>query len=152
MDPVVTPILIKTLDWLFGEGSKILQARRERREANHEADKVSPEPSAPAPRAPSTPDIIHSKENALKSPIIPSLWANSAPNIMHLLSLLEIHTRNYYLAKEQYAKWGSALVPPIITHNLTEAEDQIAATARELQIALNAVYGKKINIPELEQV
>src|SRR6266849_4491221 len=38
-----------------------------------------------------------------------------------------------YLAKEEHAKWGSALVPPIIIHNLLEAEDGVAKTTHELQ-------------------
>jgi hypothetical protein len=149
MDPVVAPILLKTIDWLFGEGSKILQERRERRKSSQEQDSSRPQTIPPVSSTPRTNDVINSKESALETPILPSVWVNSEPQIRHLLSLLEIQTRNYRLAKEQYAKWGSALVPPIITHNLNEAEDQIATIMKQLQIALNAVYGKKVNIPEL---
>jgi len=63
---------------------------------------------------------------------------------------MEIYTRNYHLAKEQYAKWGSALVPPVILHNLEEAEDAVAKTTRKLQALLVNVYGKPIFVPELE--
>jgi hypothetical protein len=76
---------------------------------------------------------------------------DSEANIKHLLSLLEIHTKSYHLAKEQYAKWGSTLVPPIIVHNLTETENEIAATTKELQAALSRVYGKKVAASEVEQ-
>ena len=55
------------------------------------------------------------------------------------------------LLREQYAKWGSALVPPIIVNNLEEAENAIADTMSKLQATLNAVYGKTIIIPELEE-
>jgi hypothetical protein len=67
------------------------------------------------------------------------------------LALLEIYTKNYHLAEEQYAKWGSTLVPPIIIHNLTEAENEIAATTKELQATLSRVYGKNVAASEVEQ-
>jgi hypothetical protein len=151
MDPLVTPILLKTIDWLFGEGSKILQERRERRKQNSSSDIGSADTVTTVLSTPRAPDVIQSKEAALQTPVPESVWANSESNIRHLLSLLEIQKRNYYLAKEQYAKWGSSLVPPIITHNLTEAENEIASIMRELQIALKTVYGKEIAVPELEQ-
>ena len=44
------------------------------------------------------------------------------------MSLLEIHSRNYRLAKMQYAKWGSGFVPPIILNNLIEEEEAILET------------------------
>jgi hypothetical protein len=68
------------------------------------------------------------------------------------LSLLETYTRNYYLAKEQYAKHGSALVPPIIVHNLAEAEDGVATTIQELESVLTTMYGKKVVASEIETV
>lgn len=36
IDPTTIPILLKTLDFLFGEGSKILEERRERRKSQQE--------------------------------------------------------------------------------------------------------------------
>jgi hypothetical protein len=63
---------------------------------------------------------------------------------------MEIYTRNYHLAREQYAKWGSALVPQVVVHNLEEAEDAVAETMREIQELLVKVYGKPIIVPELE--
>ena len=151
MDPVTAPILLKTVDWLFGEGSKILQERRERREANREVGKEIPEPMTPPPVPANAGGPILSKEAALSSPIDETVWLDSEATIKHLLALLEIHTRNYYLAKEQYAKWGSALVPPIITHNLTEAENAIATATKELQSVLSKVYGTKVAAIEVER-
>lgn len=148
IDPITAPILLKTLDWLFGEGSKILQERRKAsQETGKEISGTATPPAVPANAG----DAIQSKEVALRTPIVEAVWLDSEENIKHLLSLLEIHTRNYYLAKEQYAKWGSALVPPIVTHNLTEAENEIATTTKELQTVLSTVYGKKIAAPEVEQ-
>ena len=148
IDPITAPILLKTLDWLFGEGSKILQERRERHKASQDAGAEIPPPhtSPPVPT-----DSIVTKEGALGSPVDGSVWLDSEPKVRHLLSLLEINAKNYYLAKEQYAKWGSALVPPIIAHNLAEAENGIATTTKELQMVLSHVYGRRVVAPEVER-
>jgi hypothetical protein len=61
--------------------------------------------------------------------------------------LLETYSRNYQLSKEQYAKWGSALVPPIIVSNLTEAENAVLETLQKLEDTLSKVYEKDI-IPD----
>jgi len=58
---------------------------------------------------------------------------------------LETYSHNYYLAKEQYAKWGSALVPPIIIHNMTDAEKSMLEALQRLEMILSKVYKKDIN-------
>ena len=61
-----------------------------------------------------------------------------------MVRLLETYSRNYHLTKEQYAKWGSALVPPIIVSNLKEAEDSVLETIKKLEATLSKVYKKDI--------
>ncbi len=152
LETVAIPILLKAVDFLFGEGSKILGERRERRKADREAKKEKTEETASlSASAPKPTEMIQSREAALIQPIIETAWSNSEVHIKHLLSLLDIYTKNYHLAREQYAKWGSALVPPIIVSNLTEAENEIANTTKELQMALSKVYGKKVASAEVEQ-
>jgi hypothetical protein len=146
------PILLKATNFLFDEVGKILQERRERRQAEQkpsaqETDTIS---SLSTQEDEQSQDIITSKDAALKQRIDKNAWQSSEAEVEHLLSLLEIHTQNYYLAKEQYAKWGSALVPPIIVNNLTEAEDEVAKTTRKLQDTLSKIYGKQITILEVE--
>ncbi len=151
MDAIAIPILVKAIDWLFGEGSKILQERRERRASNTvtEAGSSEIQPSSPAHSSGNI-NIIHSKEDALSQRVLDTAWKDSQARVEHLLSLLDIYTKNYYLAKEQYAQWGKALVPPIILHNLTEAEDNISSIAKELQRVLNQAYAKRLNIPGMQ--
>lgn len=149
IDPTAVPILVKTLDWLFGEGSKILQERRERRKTQQGATKHIDKAVGPVVAA-NDMEIIQSKEDAMKQQITESTWRESEAKVKHLLSLLDIYTKNYYLMKEEYAKWGSALVPPIIVHNLTEAEDNIAVTAKELETILGKTYKKTIVVPEAD--
>lgn len=148
---VAIPILLKAVDFLFGEGSKILEERRERRQAQLEPQKEKENALSTVQPSESPKEVIQSKETALKQPIPETAWLDSEARIRHLMSLLEVHTKNYYLAKEQYAKWGGTLVPPIILHNLSEAEDQIAATTKELQAALSKVYGKRVTAPDVDK-
>lgn len=151
LDPVAIPILTQVLTFLFGEGSKILQERRERRKAQQEVERPEPQ-SAPAQPAPThAANALQSKEAVLSAPLDTTAWRNSEADIKHLMSLLEIYTRNYYLAREQYAKWGSALVPPIIVNNLIEAEDAVRKTMQDLQAILSKVYAQKVTVSAIEQ-
>ncbi len=151
LETVAIPILLKAVDFLFGEGSKILEERRKSRKAEQEVMEEQPRDSPSFPSTIQPPSTIRSKEDALRQPVVENIWLDSEANIKHLLSLLEIHTRNYRLAKEQFAKWGSALVPPVIVSNLAETENEIAETTKELQAILSKVYGKKVTAPEVEQ-
>ena len=145
IDPIQVPILLKAIDFVFDEGRKILEERRERRKLN--------EASAPSEVEELPKDIIpvpieqikEVKRNLLASKIDDLSWLNHEEEVQHLVRLLEIHSRNYHLAKEQYSKWGSALVPPIIVHNMTEAENSILETIGRLQTVLSKVYKKDIN-------
>jgi hypothetical protein len=147
LETVSIPILLKAVEFLFDEGKKILDERRERRKAQNTAieEKTEPTPiknSSPeeAPKI----EVIKSQDVAMAMPIPESVWAESEAKVKHLMALLDIYTKNYYLAKEAYAKWGSSLVPPIIIHNLSEAEDGVAKTTYELQSVLSKAYGKRI--------
>lgn len=149
IDPITIPIFATAVDWLFGEGSKILQECRERRKAEQAIKEEDSEASPPASML-NDKSMIRSKEDALQQQASRVIWDDSEAKVNHLVSLLKIYTKSYYLAKEAYAKWGSALVPPIIVHNLTEAEDNIAITTKELQTLLGKVYGKTLHIPQGE--
>jgi hypothetical protein len=71
-------------------------------------------------------------------------WKDHELEVQHLVRMLETHSRNYHLASEQFAKWGSALVPPIIVHNMTEAENSMVETLKKLEDVLSKVYEKDI--------
>ena len=158
IDPVQLPILLKAIDFVFEEGRKILEERRERRKAkeaqpqsaNQEPAKeaVLLEKGAEAKEVPAK--EVEAKEitrnELLASKIDELLWKNNEEEIQHLVRLLETYSRNYNLAKEQYAKWGSALVPPIIMHNMTEAENAMVETLQRLEAVLARVYKKDIHL------
>lgn len=152
LQTITIPILLKAVDFLFGEGSEILQERRERRSIGHDVTLDKPQTLLATDEEMAGSLAIETREDALSHPIVEATWSVSEAKIKHLLRLMEIHIRNYYLAKEQYAKWGSALVPPIIASNLTEAENEIAKTAQDLQTELGKVYGMKVAVPEVQQL
>jgi len=143
VDPTAIPFLLKAVDFLFGEGSKILEERRERRKSQlKETDHI--ERSGQTKHSNET---ILTKDLALKQPVDEFILKHYEERVKHLLSLLEIYTHNYQLAKSQEAKWGSALVPQIITHNLVESGDNIERSIRELKDMLAKIYGKNFVLP-----
>jgi hypothetical protein len=144
LDPIHIPILIKAIDFVFDEGRKILEERRERRKLGAPAQSSEiPEAAADA-----TPEQVQErndiKQDLLTSKIDEILWKNHEQEVQHLVRLLETYSRNYHLASEQYAKWGDALVPPIIVHNMTAAENSLAETLKKLEDVLSKVYKKDL--------
>jgi hypothetical protein len=146
IDPAQLPLLLKAIDFVFEEGRKILEERRERRKLND----VSPkrEDSEPAQELvlPEPEDGKEIRQDLLTSKVDELLWQNHQMEIQHLVKLLETYSRNYHLAREQYAKWGDALVPPIIVHNMQDAENSMIETIKQLEIVLSKVYKKDINL------
>ena len=144
LDPIQIPILIKAIDFIFDEGRKILEERRERRKMSAPAQNSE----MPEPAAEVTPEEIQErteiKQDLLTSKIDEILWKSHEQEVQHLVRLLETYSRNYHLASEQYAKWGDALVPPIIVHNMTAAENSMVETLKKLEAVLSKVYKKDI--------
>jgi len=144
IDPTTLPILLKAIDFVFDEGRKILEERREQRKNGDSAP--VPENPAPSQEVPASQvqTTNETKQDLLSSKIDEILWQDHELEVKHLVKLLETYSRNYHLASEQYAKWGSALVPPIIVHNMTEAENSMIETLKQLETVLSKVYKKDI--------
>jgi hypothetical protein len=147
IDPVQLPLLLKAIDFVFEEGHKILEERRERRKNMNDEPPKSEEAEPTKELVPPKPeDEKEIKQDLLTSKIDELLWQNHQLEIQHLVKLLEIYSHNYQLTREQYAKWGNALVPPIIVHNMQEAENSMFETIKQLEIVLSKVYEKDINL------
>lgn len=144
LETIQIPLLLKAIDFVFDEGRKILEERRERRKLNSAPPEIEdPQPAAEV-IVPKPEDVIEIKQDLLGTKIDELLWQNHEAEVQHLVKLLETYSRNYHLANEQYAKWGSALVPPIIVHNMTEAENSMIETIKKLEIVLSKVYKKEL--------
>lgn len=152
IDPTQLPILLKAVDFVFEEGRKILEERRERRKMNDKAaETAAPDTTSKPPEGAvqeEKPQIAESKEELLASKIDEKQWKDNEAEVNHLVRLLETYTNNYHLAKEQYAKWGSALVPPIIVNNMVEAENAVIETTSKLEILLSKIYKKEKPSPK----
>jgi hypothetical protein len=150
IEAIQIPILLKAIDFVFDEGRRILEERRERRKAEPNAPKTEA-PQAEqtgqeiVPLAPEKAEEI--KKDLTTSKIDEILWQSHEMEVKHLVTLLETYSRNYHLAREQYAKWGSALVPPIIVHNMVEAENSVLDTLKRLEAVLSKVYKKTVIPP-----
>ncbi len=144
IDPVQIPILLKAIDFVFDEGRKILEERRERRKMNDTSPKTEGQEPPKEAEPLEIEQVKEVKQDLLASKIDDLSWLNHEEEVQHLVRLLDTYSRNYHLAKEQYAKWGSALVPPIIMHNMTEAEGSMIETIERLQTVLSKVYKKDI--------
>ncbi len=145
IDPAQLPLLLKAIDFVFEEGHKILEERRERRKLNDnlpKGDALEPAKEIMPPEPEKEKEI---KQDLLDSKIDEILWQHYEEDVKHLVRLLESHTKNYYILKEQYAKWGSALVPPVIMLQMEEKENSILETRKQLEIVLSKVYKKNIN-------
>ena len=144
IDPTQGPILLKAIDFVFEEGRKILEERRERRRL--QAHPTSSEAASPAQEiAPlETEKVIEVKQDLLASRVDEILWRNHEQELQHLVRLLDTYSGNYYLAREQYAKWGDALVPPIIVNNLKDAENSMIDTIKRLETVLSKIYKKEM--------
>ena len=138
------PILLKAIDFVFDEGRKILEERRERRKAQEPVPAEEPQQGTEQVATADVQSKQEIKQDLLASKIDEIRWKNHEAEVQHLVRLLETYSRNYQLSKEQYAKWGSALVPPIIVSNLTEAENAMLETIKKLEDTLSKVYEKDI--------
>jgi hypothetical protein len=153
-------ILTRAVDFLFEQGAEILRYRRERKDRER-APVPEPSPSSLPPpptgsdTAPSETDrsdaVVSTRDDLLRHEIDHAVLASNEAEIRHLLALQETHTKNYHLAREQYAKWGDALVPPIVINNLEHEEQALAEVMKELRTKVGEVYGARIDIPGLDQ-
>jgi hypothetical protein len=144
IDPTQLPILLKAIDFVFEEGRKILEERRERRKLQNPPptgeEKTSSQEIVPVDAE----KAVEIRQDLLASKVDEIVWHNNEQELQHLVRLYDTYSRNYYLAREQYAKWGDALVPPIIVNNLRDAENSLAETIKRLEIVLSKIYKKEI--------
>jgi hypothetical protein len=144
IDPTQLPILLKAIDFVFEEGRKILEERRERRKMQNNSPNSEEKPSSTEIVTLEPEKAVEIRQELLTSKVDEILWHNHEQELQHLVRLYDTYSRNYYLAREQYAKWGDALVPAIIVNNLRDAENSMIETIKRLEIVLSKIYKKEI--------
>lgn len=146
MDPIQIPILLKAIDFVFDEGRKILEERRERRKMEASSPQIE-EPREMKESVPIEPERAHEiKQDLIASKIDELLWQYHREEVEHLVRLLEKHTRAYYTFKEQFAEFGSAFVPPYIVSQMKEKENSILETRKQLEGVLSKIYKKDLSL------
>jgi hypothetical protein len=162
VEAAAVAILTRAIDFLFEQGAEILRFRRERKERESTAA-ITPEaepPSIPPPptKASTAPGdakeaegVVATRDELMRREIDRAMLERNEGEIRHLLTLQETHTKNYRLAREQYAQWGDALVPPIIVNNLEHEEQALADVMNKLRTKVGEVYGTRIAIPGLDE-
>ncbi len=143
------PILTEAVRFLFDVGRFALneiKSQRAQRKTHPSSSEVA---NADHKTAASVSDaqalVISSEEEALKTQVEESRVKQKETEIQHFLKLVEIYNTNYHLAQEKYARWGNTLVPPVIIHELEDAEEHLLETIEKLKIATETVLGKRID-------
>ncbi len=89
IDPTQLPLLLKAIDFVFEEGHKILEERRERRKMdNASAKDENPEPAKELV-VPEPEEGEEIKQDMLTAKVDGLLWQNNQLEIQHLVTLLE---------------------------------------------------------------
>jgi hypothetical protein len=136
-------ILTKAVEFLFDQVALILDERRKRRQTEQTQTGETAVAEVAARPGELLSRIAQTKAAALSMPIREAAWAAREAEVKHLVSLIEIQMRSYWLLKEQYARWGSALVPQIISGSLIEAEESVVETAAQLEAILTELIQKE---------
>jgi hypothetical protein len=148
IEVVAVPILVKAVDFLFDECRNILKERRTRTEQQDKNNAKFKDESLVSTGE----KIISSGEEALRMSIEESIWKEMENEVKHLVEILEIQKKNYYLHMKQYEIYGDADVPQRIMHSVEKDEQGIADTGNKLQLALSKIYKAKISALEESDV
>jgi hypothetical protein len=162
VEAAAVAILTRAIDFLFEQGAEILRSRRERKQRESTAatdTEAEPPPIPPPPAEPSAAPgdakdaggVVATRDELMQREIDRAMLERNEGEIRHLLTLQETHTKNYHLAREQYAQWGDALVPPIIVNNLEHEERALTDVMNKLRTKVEEVYGTRIAIPGLDE-
>lgn len=132
IEAATVPALKKAVDFLFGDGRRIIQEAREHEPSEEQRAQVV-------------------RDELLRRRISEEAWSAHGSQVMHLQSLADIHTRNYRLAKKKLAMTGPVHAPPIALHELDAATNGVLQATTQLQATLGEVFGNTVVIPGLEE-
>jgi hypothetical protein len=147
MDTVAVPILMQTVEFLFGEASKILAERREKRKTPK--DVVAEQSASTIP--PGELEQPTNKQDLIAANIIPEILRDKQSEIEHLNNVLRRQTKNYYILEQQIAGFTEMEAP---VHKIAQRDDVVEnmkKTMRQLEAILGSVYGRKVKITDLDE-
>ena len=120
------PLISGALSFLYDVGKELLIEIRSRREVTSTQDNGT-----------SLDKVIYDltlvpKDVALKATVDAAAFENKTEALESLVRLSNIYTKNYTAAKEKAAMWGPGLVPPIINHEIEDAENNLTDISEKL--------------------
>jgi hypothetical protein len=141
IDPTALPILMKAIDFIFGEGSKILQERRERRQReegqNQEAKKNE--------LAPEETGLVASKSDLLAKTVNEKRWKMHESDVESILEQIKHYKGRRNLAMKRYAIQGINVGYETL-QEIEETENEIEKAMKELEVLLSEVFHEKISV------
>lgn len=87
---------------------------------------------------------IGTRDEILALTVVAGRWNHHRERVRHLVQLASTHLRTHRHVTEQYMKWGSALAPPIIVHELEEAGTGLLRSMDELLSIMAHLHGGRI--------
>lgn len=124
------PVVLKAVDFLFGEAKEIMGARRKARQ----------KPDSEAASPPDIPLLEQSKETVLNRKISQELAEQQVAEIEALLSQIEIYQKNRRRLDKRVALEGGIDYAPIgVVNQLYVQEDAILENSKELADLLSSL-------------
>jgi len=142
LDPVAANVLMKAVDFLFGEAKALME---ERRQARKERGKDEATPEKQTGTAYTTKEEVEAWQPK-------SIYLKDFPNEMkHCIAQIEKYRSNKRQIEIRISHLGGAMQAPVSLINDLEAqEESIKEYAQRLKRLFEDVYGHKITIIGLE--
>jgi hypothetical protein len=127
------PIITGTLEFLYDVGRGLLDEIRSRREASSDSTELE----STALTQEELQKMLkllkdNPKDSMLQARVDTTYLSDHRSEIRHLLNLKDTYLENYRLAQSKAAKWGPGLVPPIVIHELRDAEANLLLVVAKL--------------------
>jgi len=135
-------VLTKAIELLYDQVAKILLDCQQRKQPS--ARRSSAHSGMELQR------IIPSQADALQASIRQTSWLEYEAEVKHLVALLDIQSRNYWMAKEQYARWSGTTIPQIVISNLEEEGIAVTQSVTRLDMILTELIKDRLPSPVKE--
>ena len=136
----VTTVIVLTnaIELLYDQAAKILLDRQQHKQ------------SSSAHAGLELLRIIPNQTDALQASVRQTSWVEYEAEVKHLVALLGIQSRNYWMAKEQHERWSGSAIPQIVVSNLEEAGIAVAQSVTRLDMILTALIKDRLPSPVKE--
>jgi hypothetical protein len=132
MDAWQVPIITAALEFLYDVGRRLVDEIATRKNQDNVSHEKTPDPISSELERYNKAELMATKVNVEE-------LEEHKEKLDHLLRLRDIYTKNYYNAKEKTAMWGPGLVPPIVLHELDDAESNLLKLVGDINGSVKAI-------------